>query len=153
MRQNEMHRDSKVLRIQINNLCFKKTNNLDFPKWHMVVASCLSNIYTFSRLFIHRWRWLPCRVPTSTSGAVGSVSCLWSALPHADQWNRTGFLPIIRRLCSSLITNNKSDSDIRSPSMPSSSATQLILKLKVYLSGRYAQISAEPTFDLKTLSF
>ena len=43
-----------------------------------------SNLYTF----IHWWRWLPCKVLTSTSGTVwSSVSCprtLW----HADQGNR-----------------------------------------------------------------
>ena len=49
-----------------------------------------------SASFIHWWRWLPCKVPTSTSGAVwGSVSCPWM-LWHADQGNQTSDLQITR---------------------------------------------------------
>ena len=53
-----------------------------------------SNSYIHS--FIHWWWWLPCKVPTRTSGAVwGSVS--WPrTLRHADQGNPTRDLPITR---------------------------------------------------------
>ena len=51
---------------------------------------------TVIHTFMHWWQWLPCKVPTSTSGAVwGSVSSprtLW----HAHRGNRTSDLPITR---------------------------------------------------------
>ena len=53
---------------------------------------------TVIHTFIHWWRWLPCKVPTSTSGAVwGWVSCP-RTLRHADpdQGNRTSDLPVTR---------------------------------------------------------
>ena len=47
-------------------------------------------------IHIHWRRWLPCKVPTSTSGAVwGSVSCP-RTLRHADQGNQTSGFPITR---------------------------------------------------------
>ena len=56
------------------------------PKWLTVI-----------RTFIHWWWWLPCKVPTSTSGGVwGSVSCP-RTLRHADQGARTSYLRITRR--------------------------------------------------------
>ena len=49
------------------------------------------------RKFMHWWRWLPCKVETSTSGAVwGSLTCP-RRLRHADQGNQTSDLPITRR--------------------------------------------------------
>ena len=43
-------------------------------------------------MFIHWWQWLPCKVLTSTSGAVlSSVACP-KTLHRADQGNRTGDL-------------------------------------------------------------
>ena len=55
-----------------------------------------SNLQQFIQTFIHWWRWLPCKVPTSTSGAVwGSVSCPKTL--HADQGDQTSDLPITRR--------------------------------------------------------
>ena len=56
--------------------------------------------------FVYWWRWLPCKLPTSTSGAVwGSASCP-RTLRHADQGNRTSDLPITRR-CTSANYNIK----------------------------------------------
>ena len=56
------------------------------PKWFTVIHT-----------FMHWWWWLPCKVLTSTSGAVwGSVSCPRTLL-HADQENRTSSLQIKRR--------------------------------------------------------
>ena len=54
---------------------------------------CFLSKATYSNsyiMFIHWWRWLSCKVPTSTSGAVfqGSVSCP-RTLRHADQGNQT----------------------------------------------------------------
>ena len=43
-----------------------------FWNFQPLIPKRLTVIHTF----IHWWRWLPCKVPTSTSGAVwGSVSC------------------------------------------------------------------------------
>lgn len=41
MHQNKMHEDSKVLRIQINNLRFNKINNLDFLSINFDPPVCL----------------------------------------------------------------------------------------------------------------
>ena len=60
---------------------------------HLVQSDLQNLIHTF----IHRWRWLQCKVPTSTSRAVwGSLSCP-SPLRHAGQGNRTSDRPITRR--------------------------------------------------------
>ena len=56
---------------------------------HSADAFVRSNLQKFRHTFIHRWRWLQRKVPTSTSGAVwGSVSCP-RPLRHADQGNQT----------------------------------------------------------------
>ena len=64
---------------------------------HPADAFVQSDLQYFTHTFTHWWWRLPCKVPTSTWGAVwGSVSCprtLW----HADQWNRTSDLLIARR--------------------------------------------------------
>ena len=61
---------------------------------HLHLVQCDSNSY------IHSGWWLPCKVPTSTSGAVwGSVSCP-KTLVYADKGIWTSDLPITRfRLC------------------------------------------------------
>ena len=47
---------------------------------------------TYSNSYIHSWRWLPCKVPTSTLGPLwGSVSCT-RTLPRAGQENWTSDL-------------------------------------------------------------
>ena len=52
---------------------------------------------TVIHTFINWWWWLPCKVPTSTSGAMwASVSCP-RTLRHADQGNQTNDLLITRR--------------------------------------------------------
>ena len=66
------------------------------PAWTGARACLFDQQFQMSASFIHWWRWLPCKVPTSTSGAVwGSVSCPWM-LWHADQGNQTSDLQITR---------------------------------------------------------
>ena len=51
----------------------------------LLVSKFSRCFHCFENTFIHRWRWLPCKVPIGTSGDVwGSITCP-RALWHADQ--------------------------------------------------------------------
>ena len=59
------------------------------PKKYLHLAALVQHDL---QIFIHWWPWLPCKVPTSTSGAIwGSASCP-RTLRHADQGNWTSNL-------------------------------------------------------------
>ena len=70
-------------------------NICTYELWAFSRSFCPKRL-TVIHTFTHRWRWLPCKVPTSTSGAIwGSVSPL-RTLWHADQGNQTSNPPITR---------------------------------------------------------
>ena len=81
-----------------NNVLIIYSLQLHAQRWTYLHVRGLADAFVQFELVLHTvwWRWLPWKVPTSTSEAVwGSVSCprtLW----HADQGNQTSELPITR---------------------------------------------------------
>ena len=84
---------------------------------HLADAFVPSDLQWFIHTFIHWWRWLPCKVPTSTSGAVlGSVSWPGTVLRaesnHRPSNNKTLALPLSHSHPKSLLWLTQLNRDV-----------------------------------------